>query len=156
MEKKYKKDHIIASALPLFLEYGFKGTSIDMVVKASEVSKPTVYNHFPDKAALMLAVLTRWIDHNKPLILPLKDLAELEAFMRGHWLTDEAIRFYAIVIGEGWRFPAATRLFWEQFDRLWRVAFGYVCDHSPNLDRPVVDQQLDRQLLERLKAQSAS
>ena len=155
MAQKSKKDHIIASAMPLFLEHGFKGSSIDMVVKASGVSKPTVYNHFPDKAALMLAVLKRWIDDNKPLILPLKDQAELEVFIRGHWLTDEAVRFYAIVIGEGWRFPTATGLFWEQFDRLWRVAFGYVCDHSPNLDRSVIDQHLDRQLLERLKAQSA-
>ena len=123
-----------------------------MVVKASEVSKPTVYNHFPDKAALMLAVLTRWIQHNKPLILALKDQAELETFIHNHWLTDEAVRFYAIVIGEGWRFPEATKLFWEQFDRLWRVAFGYVCEHSPDLDWPAVDRQLDRHLLEHLRA----
>ncbi|MEM7562893.1 MAG: TetR/AcrR family transcriptional regulator [Pseudomonadota bacterium] len=44
MAQKSKKDHIVATALPLFLENGFKGTSIDLVVKASEVSKPTVYN----------------------------------------------------------------------------------------------------------------
>ncbi|MDH3389841.1 MAG: TetR/AcrR family transcriptional regulator, partial [Gammaproteobacteria bacterium] len=76
MAQKSKKDHIIASALPLFLEHGFKGTSIDMVVRASSVSKPTVYNHFPDKAALMLAVLARWTETHKPLIQPLKDIAE--------------------------------------------------------------------------------
>ena len=33
-----------------------------MVVKASGVSKPTVYNHFPDKSALINEVLQRWID----------------------------------------------------------------------------------------------
>ncbi|MDH3634955.1 MAG: TetR/AcrR family transcriptional regulator [Gammaproteobacteria bacterium] len=152
MAQKSKKDHIAAAALPLFIENGFKGTSIDMVVKVSGVSKPTVYNHFPDKSALMLAVLARWIDNNKPLILPIKDLAELEAFVRNHWLTDETVRLYAIVIGEGWRFPLAKRLFWEQFDRLWRIAFDYVCEHSPQLDRSVIDRQLDRQLLERLRA----
>ena len=52
MAQKSKKDHIIATALPLLLEKGFKGTSIDMVVKACGVSKPTVYNHFSDKGAL--------------------------------------------------------------------------------------------------------
>jgi AcrR family transcriptional regulator len=51
MAQRSKKDHIAAAALPLFLENGFKGTSIDMVVRVSGVSKPTVYNHFPDKAA---------------------------------------------------------------------------------------------------------
>jgi AcrR family transcriptional regulator len=82
MAQRSKKDHIAAAALPLFLENGFKGTSIDMVVRVSGVSKPTVYNHFPDKAALMLAVLSRWIENNKPLILPIKDPSELEKLVR--------------------------------------------------------------------------
>ncbi|MDH3219739.1 MAG: TetR/AcrR family transcriptional regulator [Gammaproteobacteria bacterium] len=153
MAQQSKKDHIAASALPLFLEHGFKGTSIDMVVRASGVSKPTVYNHFPDKSALILAVLTRWIEHHKPLIQQPGSMAELESFMRSHWLTDEAVRIYAIVIGEGWRFPEARQLFWEQFDRLWRVAFCYLSDRSPNLERSDIDRQLDRHLIERLRTQ---
>lgn len=152
MAQRSKKDFIAATALPLFLENGFKGTSIDMVVRASGVSKPTVYNHFPDKAALMLAVMQRWIENNKPLILTISDQGELDDFIRSRWLTDEAIGFYAIVIGEGWRFPEARKLFWEQFDHLWRVAFGYVCEHSPNLLKADIERQLDRQLLDGLKA----
>jgi AcrR family transcriptional regulator len=152
MAQRSKKDFIAATALPLFLENGFKGTSIDMVVRASGVSKPTVYNHFPDKAALMLAVMHRWIENNKPLILTINDQGELEDFIRTRWLTDQAIGFYAIVIGEGWRFPEARKLFWEQFDHLWRVAFGYVCEHSPNLVKADIERQLDRQLLDGLKA----
>lgn len=153
MAQRSKKDHIVACALSLFLEHGFKGTSIDMVVRASEVSKPTVYNHFPDKAALMLAVMLAWIENNKPLIMPVKDMDALDAFIRTHWLTDQAIRLYALVIGEGRRFPAARKLFWEQFDRLWQVAFGYVCERSPNLERAVVEPRLQRQLLDRLRQQ---
>jgi AcrR family transcriptional regulator len=152
MAQRSKKDHIAASALPLFLENGFKGTSIDMVVKLSRVSKPTVYNHFPDKAALMVAVLSLWIENNKPLIMPIRDLNELDEFVSTHWLTDEAVRFYALVIGEGWRFPQAKLLFWEQFDRLWRKALGYVSDHSASLDQASIDLRLDHQLLNRLKS----
>ena len=151
MAQRSKKNHIAASALPLFLENGFKGTSIDMVVKLSGVSKPTVYNHFPDKAALIVAVLSLWIENNKPLIMPIRDLNELDEFVRTHWLTDEAVRFYALVIGEGWRFPQAKRLFWEQFDRLWRKALGYVSDHSASLEQTSIDLRLDHQLLNRLK-----
>ena len=152
MAQRSKKDFIAATALPLFLENGFKGTSIDMVVRASGVSKPTVYNHFPDKAALMLAVMQRWIENNKPLILTINNQGELEDFIRTRWLTDQAIGFYAIVIGEGWRFPEARKLFWEQFDHLWRAAFGYVCEHSPNFVKADIERQLDRQLLDGLKA----
>lgn len=151
MAQRSKKDYIAASALPLFLENGFKGTSIDMVVKLSGVSKPTVYNHFPDKAALMMAVTSLWIDNNKPLIMPIRDLSELDKFVRTHWLTDDAVRFYALVIGEGWRFPEAKQLFWEQFDRLWRKALSYVSDHSSSLDQASIDLRLDHQLLNRLK-----
>jgi AcrR family transcriptional regulator len=115
------------------------------------VSKPTVYNHFPDKAALMMAVMSLWMDNNKPLIMPIRNLSELDEFVRTHWLTDDAVRFYALVIGEGWRFPAAKQLFWEQFDRLWRKALSYVSDHSSSLDQASIDLRLDQQLLNRLK-----
>ena len=151
MAQRSKKDYIVATALPLFLKNGFKGTSIDMVVKLTGVSKATVYNHYPDKAALMEAVLSLWIDNNKPLITPVRDLDELDELVRKHWFTDEAIRFYALVIGEGWRFPQAKRLFWEQFDRLWRKALTYVSDHSSGLEQASIDQRLDHQLLNRLK-----
>jgi AcrR family transcriptional regulator len=151
MAQRSKKEYIATSALPLFLENGFKGTSIDMVVKLTGVSKPTVYNHYSDKAALMEAVLSLWIENNKPLIMPVRDLDELDELVRKHWFTDEAIRFYALVIGEGWRFPQAKRLFWEQFDRLWRKALSYVSDHSSGLEPASIDLRLDHQLLNRLK-----
>ena len=82
MAQRSKKEYIAAAALPLFLEHGFKGTSIDMVVKLTGVSKPTVYNHFPDKAALMEAVLAIWIENNKPLIMPVSDLSELDELVQ--------------------------------------------------------------------------
>jgi TetR/AcrR family transcriptional regulator of autoinduction and epiphytic fitness len=151
MAQRSKKEHIATSALPLFLANGFKGTSIDMVVKLAGVSKPTVYNHFPDKAALMEAVPAIWIENNKPVIMPVRDLNELDALVRRHWLTDEAVRLYALVIGEGWRFPQAKRLFWEQFDRLWRKALTYVSDHSSGLEQASINLRLDHQLLSRLK-----
>jgi len=151
MAQKSKKEHIASAALALFLENGFKGTSIDMVVRTSNVSKATVYNHFPDKSALMLAVLSQWIDANKPLIASLKDSAELDEFVRRHWLTDEAVRFYALIIGEGWRFPQAKRIFWDQFDHLWRKALGYVAGNIDGFDMTSVEQWLDHQLLSRLK-----
>ncbi len=151
MAQKSKKDHIIRSALTLFLENGFKGTSIDMVVRTSRVSKATVYNHFSDKSELMLAVLSQWIDANKPLISPLKDSDEFAEFVRRHWLTDEAVHFYALVIGEGWRFPPAKRLFWDQFDHLWRKALDYAAGNIDDFDLASLDLWMDHQLLARLR-----
>jgi hypothetical protein len=76
------------------------------------------------------------------------------------------VRFYALVIGEGWRFPQAKQMFWEQYDGLWRQAFAYVSANyvsanyvsanyvSANADAlapALMNQQLDHQLLECLK-----
>ena len=151
MAQKSKKNQIAAAALPLFLNNGFKGTSIDIVVKSSKVSKATVYNHFPDKAALILATLALWIEANKPLIAPVRNNRDFDELVQQRWLTDEAVRFYALVIGEGWRFPQAKQQFWEQYDGLWRQAFRYLSSNADALDPALIDQQLDHQLLQRLK-----
>ena len=153
MAQKSKREHIIQTALPLFLENGFKGTSIDTVVKASGVSKPTVYNHFPDKSALLHAVLGRWIEQNKPVITPLKEPGALQRLVHGRWLSPEAVGLYALVIGEGWRFPQAKRLFWEQFDQRWRDALTYAVEQAGLDSMPPVELYLDQQLLQSLRAQ---
>jgi TetR/AcrR family transcriptional regulator of autoinduction and epiphytic fitness len=151
MAQKSKKDQIAAAALPLFLDNGFKGTSIDLVVKTSKVSKATVYNHFPHKSALMQATMSLWINANKPLIAPVRNTRDFDELVQRHWLTDEAVRFYALVIGEGRRFPQAKQIFWEQYDGLWRQAFSYLSINADALDPALIDQQLDHQLLLRLK-----
>lgn len=52
-----KRQHIIEVARQLFAEHGYQGTSIDQVVIAAGVSKPTVYNNFPTKLSLLHAFL---------------------------------------------------------------------------------------------------
>jgi TetR/AcrR family transcriptional regulator of autoinduction and epiphytic fitness len=151
MAQRSKKEHIVGIALPLFLDNGFKGTSIDVVVKKSAVSKPTVYNHFPNKAALMLAVIKQWIESNKPSLAFKSKAQTLDALIQSQWLTDDAVRMYAMVIGEGWRFPEARKIFWEQYDEIWRKALSYVAERSPNHDQTPVERLLDHELMNRLK-----
>jgi TetR/AcrR family transcriptional regulator of autoinduction and epiphytic fitness len=151
MAQKSKKEHIIDQALPLFLAQGFKGSSIDMVVKQSAVSKPTVYNHFPNKAALMLAMVSRWICTHKPVIVPIGNQQSLEQFIDQVWLSADTVSFYALVIGEGWRFAEAKALFWSDFDQPWRKA---MCFSWPRNDYPnpeSIELLLDKHLLGRLK-----
>ncbi len=120
MAQKSKKGHIVQSALPLFLDHGFKGTSIDLVVKVSGVSKPTIYNHFPDKTALILAVIEYWIARRQVDLEKLSQATGDDSIIQDYWLTEESVLFYALVIGEGRRFRIAARNFWQDFDRHWR------------------------------------
>jgi TetR/AcrR family transcriptional regulator of autoinduction and epiphytic fitness len=147
MAQKSKKNHIVECALPLFLQSGFKGTSIDQVVKQSVVSKPTVYNHFPDKAALILAVIEQWAATHKPKIPASLDLPTLDQLIDEQWLTPETVGLYALVIGEGKRFPEARRVFWQQFDDRWRQLFLMTFGSQD----PLVERYIDQQLMGRLK-----
>ncbi len=52
-----KKQVILDAARQLFATSGYQGTSIDLVVQTAGVSKPTVYNNFPTKQALLIALL---------------------------------------------------------------------------------------------------
>jgi TetR/AcrR family transcriptional repressor of mexJK operon len=52
-----KHADILAAAEALFLERGFRATSMDLVAQRAGVSKMTVYAHFPGKRALFAAII---------------------------------------------------------------------------------------------------
>lgn len=122
MAQRSKKDQIAQAALPLFLEHGIKGTSIDKVVKASGVSKPTVYNHFQDKSQLLMHVLERWMVTQATPDFQSCSQQEIVLEMGKHWLSTEACRLYGLCLGEGDRAPDAVHFFMERYDQPWRAA----------------------------------
>ena len=48
-----KRERILEEARQLFFEQGYQGTTLDEVAKQLEVTKPFIYSHFPNKAALL-------------------------------------------------------------------------------------------------------
>ncbi|HTW81065.1 MAG TPA: TetR/AcrR family transcriptional regulator [Terracidiphilus sp.] len=48
---------VLRAALTLFCERGIEATSMDAIARFSGVSKATIYNHWPDKEALLLEVV---------------------------------------------------------------------------------------------------
>ena len=55
--KPSAKDRLVETALTLFERDGFHATGIDKILAAANVSKMTMYKHFPSKDALILEVL---------------------------------------------------------------------------------------------------
>ena len=62
-----KREAIVQAAIAEFREHGFNGTSMDRVAAAAEVSKRTVYNHFPSKDELFGAILDHLWDRSHSL-----------------------------------------------------------------------------------------
>ena len=52
-----KRDAIVQAAIVEFRANGFVATSVDKVAARAEVSKRTLYNHFPSKDELFAAIL---------------------------------------------------------------------------------------------------
>ena len=48
---------MVQAALRLFAERGFESTSMDAIAREAGVAKPTLYNHWADKEALMMEVM---------------------------------------------------------------------------------------------------
>lgn len=114
MARQSKKHLISATALELLLTHGIKAMSVDMVVKASGVSKPTVYNHFADKAQLVHDLMAQWLN-DLPWPTLSGDRAEVHAQLCQHWQQQQVIRLYGIFFGEGDRCPEASALFFQQY-----------------------------------------
>jgi AcrR family transcriptional regulator len=75
-----KKQLILDVAEQLFSKHGYQGTSIDLVVREAGVSKPTVYNNFQSKQALIQELILRQTDLSACEFkkIALTDLSDLE------------------------------------------------------------------------------
>jgi len=65
------KQHIIQTALKLFLSKGFKETSMNEIAQGVGISKPAIYHYFNNKDTLIEAIfdhftnrMTQWSQHN--------------------------------------------------------------------------------------------
>src|SRR4029078_11995838 len=80
-----KRQQILDGARKVFLEHGFDGASVNDVVRATGVSKGTVYAYFPSKERLFETLifesrrsqaerLFEGIDPNRPVLEVLKEM----------------------------------------------------------------------------------
>ncbi|WP_220719602.1 TetR/AcrR family transcriptional regulator [Agarivorans litoreus] len=57
-----KRAQIINAAIAEFKASGYAATSMDRVAQTAQVSKRTVYNHFPSKQALFIGIVSMMLD----------------------------------------------------------------------------------------------
>ena len=57
-----KRRAILEAAQALFLKHGLRGTSMEAIAREARIAKPTLYAHFPEKAAIYSALLAQLIE----------------------------------------------------------------------------------------------
>lgn len=115
-----KASQILAGARSAFLAFGYEGATVDEIARRAKVSKPTLYNHFPDKRALFIAFVQHECDQQGESIFQV-DLAApgIEGALRtvGRRLLEACVSpfglaIYRLVISESPRFPELGRAFY--------------------------------------------
>lgn len=73
------RERIVATASDLFAVGGVNGTGLDQVLRAAGASKSQLYQHFPGKDALVLAVVEwRRRHQSEPIVRTLDDITTRE------------------------------------------------------------------------------
>lgn len=116
-----RRNAILRVAAEMFLHHGYAATSMSAVAAAVGGSKATLYNHFPSKEALFIALIGHesGVTADELFALPTADgdiehgLREFgERFLRV-LLTDRVVQLYRVLIAEAARFPELIHAFYE-------------------------------------------
>lgn len=59
MPPEQRREQLIDAALGVILEHGYGGVSIEAIARAAGVTRPVVYDHFPDLPRLIHALVKR-------------------------------------------------------------------------------------------------
>ena len=84
--RKKNQTVILKAGLEVFSQFGFRGSTIDMVAEAAGLSKPNVLYYFPSKDAIYTALLSQllenWLEPLRALNRDGDPVAELLAYAR--------------------------------------------------------------------------
>src|SRR5580700_5790548 len=59
MSPEQRREHLIDAALEVILERGYARISIEAIARAAGITRPVVYDHFPNLNRLLRAVIER-------------------------------------------------------------------------------------------------
>jgi AcrR family transcriptional regulator len=121
-EAERRHRDLLATAGRLFLEKGWDATSVDEISRVSGVAKRFIYARYPDKAALFIGAVERFIaEQIGTLHSPASPPADVEAGLVAFGvrllelaLQPDALAFLRLFIAQAPRFPDLAKLFVER------------------------------------------
>lgn len=113
-EARLREQRLLETALDLFLERGFDGTTVEDIATAASMSKRTVYSRHEDKSALFRAAVMQAIERYTvpPETLAGIDRSDLEAALKEvgriricNMATPSSVQLQRILTAQSFRFP---------------------------------------------------
>jgi len=100
--KEVKRKHIMDSALELFADYGYHGTSINMIAKKAGIAKGLIYTYFENKESLIKELVFVGIEEFSGIFDPNNDGV----------LTEEEFEFF---VDESFKLLESNMKFWRLY-----------------------------------------
>ncbi len=116
-----RRSQILDAATEVFLENGYGGATIDLVVERAGASKATVYSFFGGKEGLFAAIVEERVERvlaafGDPEVAHSDVLHALAHIARRYMevvMAPDAVGFHRLIIAEGVRFPELARSFYQ-------------------------------------------
>ena len=116
-----RRSQILDAATKVFLENGYGGATIDLVVERAGASKATVYSFFGGKEGLFAAIVEERVERilaafGDPEVAHSDVLHALAHIARRYMevvMAPDAVGFHRLIIAEGVRFPELARSFYQ-------------------------------------------
>lgn len=139
---KIRQKAILNSAVDLFIEHGYEGTSLDKIIKVSGGSRTTIYKTYGSKQGLFLAALQSMVedlyteyanqyDENRDWEQELIVFGKI--YLTGI-LTKRALGAARLIYSETVRFPEIGSWFYNEGAQLSYVCFAKVLENHIDLD----------------------
>jgi AcrR family transcriptional regulator len=114
-----RRSQILDAAVEVFLENGYSGATIDLVVGRAGASKATVYSFFGGKDGLFAAIVEERCERilsafGDPEVVDHDVLSALGHIAQRYMevvMAPDVVGFYRLIIAEGARFPELARTF---------------------------------------------
>jgi AcrR family transcriptional regulator len=122
-QARQRQAELLDTALEVFLERGYEGTTVDQIAAAAGASKRTLYAHYEDKTGLFRAAVQRAIERyrveaEKLMVIEDDNLEEtltsLARMRLAHVMSPVGQRLQRITNAESYRFPEVFALAYER------------------------------------------
>jgi AcrR family transcriptional regulator len=124
-----RREQIVEGASKVFLQYGYRQSTLDEIARKSEVSRPALYQYFADKADIFREVVSRLCDET--IAQARSQLASSAPL--NHRIAGALRAKYAPVVEQIGRSPHSAEL----FDRNARVAGDLAQEAHAQLEKAI-------------------
>ena len=138
-----KRKTVLDGATEVFIEYGFEAASMDRIAEVAQVSKRTIYNHFPSKEILFQAIVAEFLKQSYEL-KPISYTSDLSLEEQLREFADAELYLIDDPVRRGLsKLLTATFLMDIEFGKATRSQYKPHADFIAWLHKAKADEQID-------------